>query len=130
MNQIYLVGHLGHAASSRQGFVTFNLATSETFKDKNTGESKTLTEWHSCAVSVPYLQDTASKLLAGDKVFVSGKMHYVKKQDPDGKTKTYANVIVMRLEIIEKHIRSDVQRPQTLPQVSASKSIFDDDLPF
>ena len=89
LNRVMLIGNLGADPEIRrtQGgdpVASFRIATSETWKDKNTGERKERTEWHSVVVFNDNLADVAEKYLKkGAKVFVEGQLQTRKWQGQD-----------------------------------------------
>lgn len=100
LNRVLLVGNLGRDPEVRQfqnGGKVCNLrvATSETWKDKNTGEKREKTEWHSVAVtqehSVNFLERFARK---GSKVIVEGKLQTRKWQDQSGADRYSTEIVV------------------------------------
>ena len=100
LNRVILVGNLGRDPEVRtfqNGGKVANLriATSETWKDKNTGEKRERTEWHSVAVtqehSVNFLERFAKK---GSKVIVEGKLQTRKWQDQSGADRYSTEVVV------------------------------------
>lgn len=99
INKVILVGNLGRDPEVRHSqdgnkIVTFNVATSETWKDKN-GERKDRTEWHRVVIFSPGLADVAEKYLKkGSKVYIEGQLRTRKWQDSTGQDK-YSTEIVL-----------------------------------
>ena len=99
INKVILVGNLGgdpEVRHSQDGnkIVTFNVATSETWKDKN-GERKDRTEWHRVVIFSPGLAEVAEKYLKkGSKVYVEGQLRTRKWQDQSGADR-YSTEIVL-----------------------------------
>ena len=99
INKVILVGNLGRDPEvkvSQDGnkIVTFNVATSETWKDKN-GEKKDRTEWHRIVIFSPGLAEVAEKYLKkGSKVYIEGQLRTRKWQDASGQDK-YSTEIVL-----------------------------------
>ena len=79
VNKVILVGNMGRDPEVRHlesgvAVATFSLATSETYKDRNSGERKTVTEWHN-VVLWRGLAEVAEKYLhKGDQVYIEGKL--------------------------------------------------------
>jgi single-strand DNA-binding protein len=90
VNKVILIGNLGRDPEVRtfqNGGKVCNLriATSETWKDKNTGERRERTEWHSVAIFSEGLVRVAEQYLRkGSKVYVEGKLQTRKWQDQSG----------------------------------------------
>ncbi len=99
INKVILVGNLGkdpEVKHSQDGnkIVTFNVATSETWKDKS-GEKKDRTEWHRVVIFSPGLADVAEKYLKkGSKVYVEGQLRTRKWQDASGADKYSTEVVL------------------------------------
>lgn len=90
VNKVILVGNLGkdpEVRNSPEGgkIVTFSIATSESWKDKATGERKDKTEWHRIVIFNEKLSEIAEKYLRkGSKVFVEGQLQTRKWTDQQG----------------------------------------------
>lgn len=100
LNKVQLIGNLGRDPEVREfqngGKVcNLNIATSETWKDKNTGERKEKTEWHSVAIFQEGLVRIAEQYLKkGSKVYIEGKMQTRKWQDQSGADKYSTEVVL------------------------------------
>jgi single-strand DNA-binding protein len=101
VNKVILVGNLGHdpeVRSFQSGDKVCNLriATSESWKDRNTGERREKTEWHSVAVFGDGLVRVCEQYLRkGSKVYIEGKLETRKWQDQSGQDR-YSTEIVVR----------------------------------
>lgn len=101
VNKVILVGNLGRDPEVRSfpnGGKVCNLriATSETWRDRNTGERKERTEWHSVAIFNENLAKIAEQYLKkGSKVYVEGQLETRKWQDQSGADR-YTTEIVLR----------------------------------
>ena len=101
VNKVILVGNLGADPEVRQfqnGGQVCNLriATSETWKDKNTGERREKTEWHTVAIfSEGLVRVAQSYLKKGSKVYIEGKLQTRKWQDQSGADR-YSTEIVLQ----------------------------------
>ncbi len=100
LNRVTLVGNVGKDPETKSfsnggKVVNFSIATSERWKDRNTGEAKEKTEWHNVAVFQDGLTDIASKYLRkGSKVMVEGKMQTRKWQDQSGNDRYSTEVVL------------------------------------
>lgn len=100
INKAIIIGHLGadpEVRSFQNGGRVCNLrvATSETWKDKNTGERREKTEWHSVAITSDGLVGVAERFLKkGSKVYLEGKLQTRKWQDQAGNDR-YSTEIVL-----------------------------------
>ena len=101
VNKVILIGNLGRDPEVRSfgnGGKVCNLriATSETWKDKNTGERREKTEWHSVAIFNDGLVRIAEQYLKkGSKVYIEGALQTRKYQAPDG-TDRYSTEVVLQ----------------------------------
>ncbi|MFT7311377.1 MAG: single-strand DNA-binding protein [Paracoccaceae bacterium] len=101
VNKVILIGNLGRDPEVRNfqnGGKVCNLriATSETWKDRNTGERKERTEWHSVAIfSEPLAKVAEQYLRKGSKVYIEGQLETRKWQDQSGQDK-YSTEVVLR----------------------------------
>jgi single-strand DNA-binding protein len=101
VNKVILVGNLGRDPESRSfqnggKVVNLRIATSETWKDKNSGERKEKTEWHSVAIFNEGLANVAERYLRkGSKVYIEGALQTRKWQDASGADK-YSTEIVLQ----------------------------------
>lgn len=155
VNKVILVGNLGRDPETRYmpdgGAVTnVSIATTETWKDKTSGEKQEKTEWHRVILwnnKGSNLADIAEKYCKkGDKVYIEGSIEYRSWQDREGQTR-YTTEITAR-ELILLSGRSDgaessyaapskVAAAATAPKGKESFEDFpealdaeDDDLPF
>jgi single-strand DNA-binding protein len=101
VNKVILVGNLGRDPESRSfqnggKVVNLRIATSESWKDRNTGERKEKTEWHSVAIFNENLGRIAEQYLRkGSKVYIEGQLQTRKWQDNTGADK-YSTEIVLQ----------------------------------
>ncbi|SLN34668.1 Single-stranded DNA-binding protein [Pseudoruegeria aquimaris] len=101
VNKVILVGNLGRDPEVRtfqNGGKVCNLriATSETWKDRNTGERRERTEWHSVAIfSEPLARIAEQYLRKGSKVYIEGQLETRKWQDQSGQDR-YSTEVVLR----------------------------------
>jgi single-strand DNA-binding protein len=101
VNKVIIIGHLGadpEIRSFQNGGRVCNMriATSETWKDKQSGERKEKTEWHSVAITADGLVGIAEKYLTkGSKVYIEGQLQTRKWQDQSGADR-YSTEVVLK----------------------------------
>lgn len=101
VNKVILVGNLGRDPESRTfqnggKVVNLRIATSESWKDRNSGERKEKTEWHSVAIFNEGLANVAERYLRkGSKVYIEGQLQTRKWQDQQGQDR-YSTEIVLQ----------------------------------
>jgi single-strand DNA-binding protein len=100
VNKVILVGNLGkdpevRRMTSGEPVVNLSLATSESWRDKASGERKEKTEWHRVVIFNKNLADVAEKYLRkGSKVYVEGQLQTRKWTDKDGAEKYSTEVVL------------------------------------
>jgi single-strand DNA-binding protein len=103
LNKVMLIGNLGadpEIRSFQNGGKVANLriATSETWKDRQTGERKEKTEWHTVAIFSEGLVGVVERYLKkGSKVFVEGKLQTRKWQDQNGQDRYSTEIVIQGL---------------------------------
>lgn len=151
VNRVTLIGHLGDAPELRytpSGTAVANLriATSEQWTDKQTGERKEATEWHTVVMWNKLAEIAAEYLGKGAQVYVEGKLRTEKWQDKHGNdrytTKIQADQLVMlggggggRGDGQQKQANADEYRRakeggRVAAPASQGAADFDDDIPF
>ena len=102
VNKVILVGNLGRdpeVRSTQDGTKVANLslATSESWKDKNSGERRERTEWHRVAIFNERLVDVAEKYLKkGSKIYIEGQLQTRKWTDQSGQERYTTEVVLQR----------------------------------
>lgn len=102
VNKVILVGNLGRDPETRRmtsgdPVVNLSVATSESWRDKASGERKERTEWHRVVIFNPNLADVAEKYLRkGSKVYLEGQLSTRKWTDKDGQEKYSTEVVLNR----------------------------------
>jgi single-strand DNA-binding protein len=146
VNKVILLGRLGQDPDVRQTssglkVANFSVATSEKWKDRNSGERKEKTEWHRVVI-FGALADVADRFLKkGSKVYISGKLQTSKWQDQSGQDRYTTEIVVQGFggELVmldsagagggsgESKQSSDWQKPVSYEDDDDS---FDDEIPF
>lgn len=99
VNKVILIGHLGQDPEVRympngNAVVNMTLATSENWKDKNTGETKEKTEWHRVVLFGKLAEIAGEYLRKGSQVYIEGSLQTRKWQDQNGLERYTTEVIV------------------------------------
>lgn len=137
VNKVTLIGNLGGDPETRtfqNGGKVCNLriATSETWKDRNTGERKERTEWHSVAITSPTLVDIADRYLSkGSKVYIEGKLQ-TRKWQQSGQDRYATEVVVAPYSgsIVMLGSRGSEGQQQPPAQEPQQSNDWDDEIPF
>ncbi|RME95343.1 MAG: single-stranded DNA-binding protein [Alphaproteobacteria bacterium] len=142
VNKVILIGNLGRDPEVRSfqnggKVVNLRIATSETWRDKASGERREKTEWHSVAIfSEPLARIAEQYLRKGSKVYIEGQLETRKWQDQNGQDR-YSTEIVLRpyrgeLTLLDSRgggdgeatgRRSESRTPPPAPEI-------DDEIPF
>ena len=102
VNKVILVGNLGRDPESKSfqnggKVVNLRIATSESWKDRQSGERKEKTEWHQVAIFDERLGEVAERFLRkGSKVYLEGQIQTRKWQDQNGQDRYTTEVVVPR----------------------------------
>jgi len=140
INKVIIVGNLGADPETRympSGSAVTNLsvATSEQWKDKQTGEQKERTEWHKVAMFNRLAEIAAEYLRKGSQVYIEGKLRTRKWQDRDGNDRWTTEVIADEMQMLggrggggSAPMASDSGPSGGPPQ--SPPDDFEDDIPF
>lgn len=134
VNKVILVGNLGKDPEVRyfqngDGVANFTLATSKSWKDKDTGEKKTQTEWHNI-VAFRGLVDVCKKYLhKGDKVYIEGSLK-TDKYEKDGVNHYTTKIILDNLQMLGNKPSTEGAYDNASPMPQIEDKAFDDDIPF
>ena len=145
INKVILVGNLGADPETRympSGSAVTNLsvATSESWKDKQTGEQKDRTEWHKVVMFDRLAEVAAEYLRKGSQVYIEGKIQTRKWQDKDGNDRWTTEVRANEMQMLGGRGGGGGAAPMNRDQGSSSAPSsappqagpddFDDDIPF
>ena len=138
INKVILVGHLGKDPETRympSGSAVTNLrvATSESWKDKTSGDQQERTEWHSVAMFGRLAEIAAEYLRKGSQVYIEGSLRTRKWQDKEGRDRWTTEIVANEMQMLGG--RSDAGAPARAAAEPAGASAgpmpdFDDDIPF
>jgi single-strand DNA-binding protein len=141
INKVILVGNLGADPETRYmpsgGAVTnIRIATSESWKDKNTGDQQERTEWHNVAFFGRLAEISAEYLRKGSQVYIEGKLRTRKWQDKDGNDRWSTEVIANEMQMLGGRPGSGAPAQSSAAAAPApagppsGSGEFDDDIPF
>ncbi|MBT4775782.1 MAG: single-stranded DNA-binding protein [Crocinitomicaceae bacterium] len=105
VNKVILIGNLGKDPEVRYleggtAVANFTLATSESFKDRNTGEKKSITDWHNIVVWRGLAELVEKYLKKGSKIYVEGKLKTRSWKDQDGNTRYTTEIVADNLTML------------------------------
>ncbi len=144
VNKVILVGNVGLAPELRQStegnsIVTLSLATSERWKDKQTGEAQEKTEWHRIVFFKQLADIVGQYVKKGSKLYVEGSMRTRKWQDPQGLDRYTTEIVANNMQMLDSrqdeagmpiNVLPPAQSPAKADNQSAVMQDLHDDIPF
>ena len=146
VNKVILVGNLGQDPEVRympngSAVANISVATSESWKDKQTGQQQERTEWHKIVYYGNVAEIAGKYLKKGSKIYVEGSLRTKKWQDKQtGQDKYSTEIVGSELQMLDsKGDAQSSQGPQQQAPMSGGSmdqnqgpqpSVFDDDIPF
>jgi len=137
VNKVLLIGNLGNDPDTRYtangGAVTnLSLATTESWKDKNTGEKQEKTEWHRVVLFGKLGEIAGEYLGKGSKVYIEGKLQTRKWQGKDGQDRYTTEIVASDMQMLGDKPAGQARQataPAPAPAPAAGDDL-DSDLPF
>lgn len=145
VNKVILIGHLGADPETRvmpSGMTVANLrlATSENWKDKQSGETQERTEWHNVALFGRLGEVAAEYLRKGSQVYIEGRLRTRKWQDKEGRDRYTTEIIANDMQMLGGRgggggaYAESAGGATTSAREAAAPAVaqedFDDDIPF
>lgn len=144
INKVILVGNLGkdpevRYMSNGNAVCNVTLATSESWKDKQTGEQKEKTEWHNIVFYRRLAEIAGEYLKKGSQVYIEGKLQTRKWQDKNGNDRYTTEIIANEMQMLGGRGGGSADfgggsasrsAPAQAPAAAATADEFDDDIPF
>ncbi len=149
INKVILVGNVGQDPETRympngSAVTNITLATSETWKDKNTGQQQERTEWHRVTFYQRLAEIVAEYVRKGSKLYVEGRLQ-TRSWEQDGVKRYATEIIASEMQMLDSRggsgagadyaqnqgSQASSPRPAQQPQQTpADVDSFDDDIPF
>ena len=153
VNKVIIVGNCGQDPETRfmpsGGAVTnLSIATSESWKDKNTGEQQERTEWHRVVFFNRLAEIAGEYVKKGSKLYIEGSLRTRKWQGQDGQDRYTTEIVASEMQMLDSRGGQQAggmgdysqqsapqpqppQQPQQAPQQQAPSASFgDDEIPF
>ncbi len=139
VNKVILLGNVGKDPDIRvtqegKEIATFSLATTDVWKDRNTGERREKTEWHRVVVFIPALSDLVKKYVTkGSRVYIEGSLQTREWNDQSGVKKFTTEVVLQAYEskVVLLSNRSEKKDHEGFGGGAIREDdIIDDDIPF
>ena len=155
INKVILIGNLGNDPETRYtqsgaAVTNISLATSESWKDKQTGQQQERTEWHRIVFFNRLAEIAGEYLRKGSKVYIEGSLRTRKWQDQSGQDRYTTEIVASEMQMLDSRgggqaapypdegYAPQAAAPAPAPQAAAggqaappaSFEDFDDDIPF
>lgn len=156
VNKVIIVGNLGKDPDvkympSGGAVANLTIATSETWKDKNSGEPQEKTEWHRVVMFGRLGEIAGEYLRKGSKIYIEGKLQTRKWQDNNGQDRYTTEIVASEMQMLDSRGAGGGQdqsyggaqqqprgqqqsrprgQPQQQPAPAGDFGDFDDDIPF
>ena len=120
VNKVILIGRLGKDPVTRytatgDAIANFSIATSETWKDKSSGEKQEKTEWHNITAYRKLGEICGEYLKKGSQVYLEGKLHTRKWTDKDGVERYTTEVAIDQMTMLGPRQSADGGEPESGP---------------
>lgn len=129
VNKVTLIGFAGSdpevkEMASGKKLTTFRMATSREYKDKNTGEKRSETQWHSLKAWGPIAETLAKWVRKGKHLYIEGEIQYSEYEAKDGSGKRYStNIMVTDFSFLESKPKETGAEAGT--EAAATKNVQD-----
>ena len=147
VNKAIILGNVGNDpelkyTASGNAIANISIATSESWKDKQTGQKQEKTEWHKVSAFGRLAEIIGEYVKKGSKVYIEGKIQTRKWQDKNGEDRYTTEIVANELQLLDSRSDTPAQAPQQqrpqAPQAPRTHSAppppdmdaFDDDIPF
>ena len=151
INKVILVGNLGkdpevRYSPSGQAVANVTIATSESWKDKNTGEKQERTEWHRIVFFGRLAEIAGEYLKKGAQIYVEGRLQTRKWQDKEGQDRYTTEIVANEMQMLgsrggagapaDHSFNQDTSANESpnsggrAPAKAPAGADFDDDIPF
>ncbi len=146
INKVILIGNLGGDPEVRYmpsggAVANITLATSEAWKDKQTGEQHDRTEWHRVVFFNRLAEIVGEYLKKGGKIYVEGSLRTRKWQDKNGQDRYTTEIVANEMQMLDSrggagasseqgHTSQQDNHSSNPPMETADTGGFDDDIPF
>ena len=141
VNKVILVGNLGQKPEIRytkdsKPIASFSIATSESWKDKTTGDMVEKTEWHNVTIFGRIAEVAEQYLDNGSKVFVEGKLQTDKWEDENGNKRSATKIIGNNMQMLDSRGSNnsssfdESSSAQNEAPASQEGSFSEEDIPF
>ena len=138
VNKVIIVGNLGRDPETRytasgSAITNITVATSESWKDKNTGQKEERTEWHRVVFFNKIAEVAAQYLRKGSKVYIEGSLR-TSSYEKDGQKHYKTDIIANQMQMLDSRGGSNESSEASSEASNEASNVnnndFDDDIPF
>jgi len=145
VNKVILIGNLGNDPEVRympsgSAVTNISLATTDYWKDKESGEQQERTEWHRVVFFNRLAEIAGEYLKKGSKVFIEGSLRTRKWQDKNGQDRYTTEIVASEMQMLDskggqggfesRPNNSQAQSNASAPAFNPDANDFDDEIPF
>jgi len=142
INKVIILGNLGNDPETKympngNAVTNISIATSESWKDKTSGQEQEKTEWHRVVAFNRLAEIMGEYLRKGSKVYIEGKLTTRKWQDQSGNDRYTTEIVANDMQMLDSKqdgqqdgYQQQPTQPQQQSAAGAASSEFDDDIPF
>lgn len=138
VNRVILVGNLGADPETRfmpsgDPICNLRLATTDSYKDKSSGEKKESTEWHRIVMFGRLAEIAGQYLKKGSQVYIEGRIQTRKWTDKEGQERYSTEIVANEMKMLGKREASEERNEPPVDYPRRDKPSFDDlgdDIPF
>jgi len=130
VNKVILIGNVGKdpdikATNNGSTIANISIATSESGKDKSTGQQQERTEWHRVVFFGRLAEIVRDYLKQGSKVYIEGSIRTRKWQDQSGQDRYTTEIVASEMQMLDSRENVEIS-----PSVASNQQVEDDDIPF
>jgi single-strand DNA-binding protein len=146
INKVILIGNLGadpeiRRTTAGEAVTTLRLATGESWKDRQTGETQERTEWHRVVLFGRLAEIASEYLKKGRQVYIEGSLRTHKWQGQDGQERYTTEIVAREMHLLGSRSEETATKEESLspvrpapkpssPAMLKEESFEDDDIPF
>ena len=135
VNKVILIGNLGKDPdikymSNGDAVANVTVATNESWKDKQSGETKTRTEWHNVTFYRRQAEVVGEYLTKGSQIYLEGSLRTRKWQDKSGNDRYTTEIIASEMQMLGGGSNEPREKQPSAPKAQPVDESFDDDIPF
>lgn len=136
LNKAMIIGNVGNVevryGSGGEGVATLSIATTESWKDKQSGERRERVEWHRVVMYGKLAEIVDKYVKKGTKLYVEGSIRTNKWTDSQGQDRYTTEIVGRDMQMLDSRSDSQPQmeRPSEKVEVQESAGVEEDDIPF